>query len=45
MNLRLCHTNTAGCTCEIISNAPAVNTRDAGFACTLLHHELHNVPI
>ena len=44
MNLCFRHTKIAGCTCDIISNAPAINTinrSDAGFACTLLHPELH----
>ena len=38
MNLRLCHTKIATCTCDIISNAPAINTINS----TLLHGELHN---
>ena len=44
INLRLHHTKAAAYTCDIISNAPAVNTINSSdvFECTLLHCELHN---
>ena len=44
MNLHLCHTKTATCTRDIISNVPAINTinRHDVFACTLLYRELYN---
>ena len=40
--MQLCHTKTAACTHDIISNVPAITNRRDVFVCTLLHHELHN---
>ena len=43
INLHLCHTKTATCTSDIISNEPAVNIVNRRDVFCMYFHQLHNM--